>query len=227
MKSTRVLLADDHAVVRAGIRSLLEKMPSVEVVAEAGDGREAVELVKRRVPNVVLMDIAMPELNGLEAVARITKDFPAVKVIVLSMHVNEEYVQQAFRAGASGYLVKDGGTAELELAIQAVSRGETFLSPRISKCVLDTYFQRVGNNHAPLKQLTPRQREIVQLIAEGKSTKEIAFLLSLSIKTVEAHRAQLMAKLDIHNVPGLVRYAMRVGLVPLELPARTKRRRPR
>ena len=218
MESTRVILADDHALVRAGIRSLLEKMPSVTVVAEAGDGREAVALVKKHRPTVVLMDIAMPELNGLEAVARITKDFPEVKVIILSMHVNEEYVRQAFRAGASGYLLKDGTPAEMELAIESVRSGGNFLSPRVSKRVIENYFESVENDSSPLGHLTPRRREILQLIAEGKSTKEIAFLLGLSIKTIEAHRAKLMAELDIHDVPGLVRYAMHLGLVPPELP---------
>jgi DNA-binding NarL/FixJ family response regulator len=218
MKSTRVLLADDHALVRVGIRSLLEKIPSVQVVAEAGDGREAIALVKKHRPTVVLMDITMPELNGLEAVARITKDFPGVKVIILSMHVNETYVRQAFRAGASGYLLKEGTLAEMELAIEAVRSGGTFLSPRISKRVVESYFEGDDDDDFPLKHLTPRQREILQLIAEGKSTKEIAFLLNLSVKTVEAHRAQLMARLDIHDVPGLVRHAMQVGLVPPELP---------
>ena len=218
MKSTRVLLADDHAVVRAGIRSLLEKIPSIQVVAEAGDGREAVALVKKHQPTVVLMDISMPELNGLEAVARITRDFPGVKVIILSMHVNETYVRQAFRAGASGYLLKEGTLAEMELAIEAVRGGGTFLSPRISKRVVESYFEGDDDDSFSLKHLTPRQREILQLIAEGKSTKEIAFLLDLSVKTVEAHRAQLMARLDIHDVPGLVRHAMQAGLVPPELP---------
>jgi DNA-binding NarL/FixJ family response regulator len=218
MESTRVILADDHALVRAGIRSLLEKMPSVTVVAEAGDGREAIALVKKHRPTVVLMDIAMPELNGLEAVARITKDFPEVKVIILSMHVNEEYVRQAFRAGASGYLLKDGTPAEMELAIESVRSGGNFLSPRISKRVIESYFESVENDSSPLEDLTPRRREILQLIAEGKSTKEIAFLLGLSIKTIETHRAKLMAELDIHDVPGLVRYAMHLGLVPPELP---------
>ena len=213
MKTARVLLADDHALVRAGIRSLLEKMTGIEVVAEAGDGYEALELTKKHFPNVVLMDIAIPGLNGLEALARATKEFPAVKVIILSMHANEEYVLRALRSGACGYLLKDAAVTELELALRAVTRGETYLSPRISKRIIDSYLERLGNER-PL--LTPRQREIVQLIAEGKSTKEIAFLLKVSVKTVEAHRAQLMERLGIHDVAGLVRYAMRVGLVPPE-----------
>ena len=216
MKTTRVLLTDDHALVRAGIRSLLEKMSGIEVVAEAGDGYEALELTKKHFPNVVLMDIAIPGLNGLEALARATKEFPAVKVIILSMHANDEYVLRALRAGACGYLLKDAAVTELELALRAVTRGEIYLSPRISKRVIGSYLERLGNERSPREELTPRQREIVQLIAEGKSTKEIAFLLKVSVKTVEAHRAQLMARLDIHDVAGLVRYAMRVGLVPPE-----------
>ena len=190
MKTTRVLLADDHALVRAGIRALLEKMTGIEVVAEAGDGREAL--------------------------ARATKKFSAVKVIILSMHANKEYVLQALRAGACGYLLMDAAVAELELALRAVTRGEIYLSPRISKRVIDSYLERLGNERPFREELTPRQREIVQLIAEGKSTKEIAFLLTISVKTVEAHRAQLMERLDIHDVAGLVRYAMRMGLVPPE-----------
>jgi DNA-binding NarL/FixJ family response regulator len=145
VKTTRVLLADDHVLVRAGIRSLLEKMTGIEVVAEAGDGREALELIKKQPPNVALMDIAIPELNGLEALARATKEFSAVKVIILSMHANEEYVLRALQAGARGYLLKDAAVAELELALRAVTRGEIYLSPRISKRVIDSYLERLGN----------------------------------------------------------------------------------
>jgi DNA-binding NarL/FixJ family response regulator len=217
MKKTRVLLADDHSLVRAGFRSLLEKIPSVEVVAEARDGREALALLKIHQPDVVLMDIAMPSLNGLEAVARASKEFSSTRVIILSMHTNEEYVVQALRAGASGYVIKDAPVAELGLAIQAVTSGGTYLSPRISKTMIEAYLERVGDECALLERLTPRQREIVQLIAEGNSTKEIAFLLNVSVKTVETHRGQLMDKLGIHDIPGLVRYAMRAGLVPAEV----------
>jgi DNA-binding NarL/FixJ family response regulator len=216
LKTTRVLLADDHVLVRTGIRSLLEKMTGIEVVAEAGDGREALELIKKQLPNVALMDIAIPGLNGLEALARATKEFSAIKVIILSMHANEEYVLRALRSGACGYLLKDAAVAELELALRAVTRGEIYLSPRISKHVIDSYLERLGNERPLQEILTPRQREIVQLIAEGESTKEIGFLLKVSVKTVEAHRAQLMERLGIHDVAGLVRYAMRVGLVPPE-----------
>jgi len=216
MKPYRILLADDHVLVRAGIRSLLEKLPDTEIVGEAGDGREALSLAQACQPNIVLMDVAMPGLNGLEAVARLQKECPEVKVLVLSMHANEEYVIQALRAGACGYLLKDAATVELELALQAVGRGENYLSPAISRQVIDDYMARVSGQPGALEHLTPRQREILQLIAEGKNTKEIAALLSVSIKTVETHRAQLMDRLDIHDVPGLVRHAIRKGLISLE-----------
>lgn len=216
MNTIRILLADDHTLLRAGIRSLLEKMAGVEVVAEAADGREALDLIKTHQPNMVLMDIAMAGLNGLDATARIVREFPNVRVIILSMHANEEYVLQTLRAGASGYLLKDAATAELELAIQAVARRDTYLSPAISRRVIEDYLGRISGKRSPSEQLTPRQREILQLIAEGKTTKEIAFLLKLSVKTVETHRAQLMDRLDVHDVPGLVRQAMRMGLVPPE-----------
>jgi DNA-binding NarL/FixJ family response regulator len=215
---TRVLLADDHNLVRAGIRSLLEKMTEIEVVAETGNGREAIELTKNLLPDVILMDIAIPGLNGLEALARLTKELPAVKVIILSMYANEEYVLQALRAGARGYLVKDVAVSELELAVRAVTRDEIHLSSRISRRVIASYLERLGNESSSLEELTPRQREIIQLIAEGNSTKDIAFLLKISVKTVEAHRQQVMARLGIHDVVGLVRYAMRTGLVPPEGP---------
>jgi DNA-binding NarL/FixJ family response regulator len=209
----RILLADDHSLVRAGIRSLLEKISGIEVVGEASNGREAIELTRREFPDLVLMDIAMRDLGGLEALPRITKSFPAVKVVILSAHANEEYVIRALRSGAAGYLLKDAATMELELAINAVAQGKTYLSPSISRTVIDSYLERVGSSSSPVEQLTPRQREILQLIAEGKNTKEIAGTLEISVKTVEAHRLQLMARLDIHDVPGLVRYAIRSGLV--------------
>jgi DNA-binding NarL/FixJ family response regulator len=215
VKTTRVLLADDHALVRAGIRALLEKLTGIEVVAEAGDGRETLELIRKHSPNLVFLDIALPELNGLEALARATKEFPAVKMMILSMHANEEYVMQALRAGACGYLLKEAAVDELDLAFRTVNGGEIYLSPRISKHVIANYQERLGNERPLRYELTPRQREIVQLIAEAKSTKEIAFLLKVSARTVEAHRAQLMVRLGIHDVAGLVRYAIRVGLVPM------------
>lgn len=213
MKPIRMMLAEDHTLVRAGIRALLQNLEEIEVVAEAGDGREALRLVEIHEPDVVLMDIAMAGLNGLEATARISKTFPNVRVIILSMHANEEYVLQALRAGAVGYLLKDAGTAELELAIRAVARNETYLSPLVSKHVVADYVRRVGGEPSSLERLTRRQREILQLIAEGHSTQEIAQMLSISGKTVETHRSQLMERLDIHDVAGLVRYAIRMGLV--------------
>ena len=213
MNPIRVLLVDDHALVRAGIRSLLEKIAGVEVVGEASNGREALEFVKLHLPNLVLMDIAMRELGGLETLPRIIKDFPSVKVVILSAHANEEYVIRALRSGASGYMLKDAATAELELVIKSVAQGKTYLSPSISRPVIDSYLLRVGGEVSPLEQLTARQREILQMIAEGKNTKEIAGELDVSVKTVEAHRLQLMARLNIHDVPGLVRYAIRSGLV--------------
>jgi DNA-binding NarL/FixJ family response regulator len=209
----RILLADDHSLVRAGIRSLLEKISGVEVVGEASNGRTALELIKTELPDLVLMDVAMRDLGGLEALPRITKNFPSVKVIILSAHANEEYVIRALRSGAAGYMLKDAATLELELAIRAVTQGKTYLSPSISRTVIESYLERVGNASSPIEQLTARQREILQLVAEGKNTKEIAGLLDISVKTVEAHRLQLMARLDIHDVPGLVRYAIRSGLV--------------
>jgi DNA-binding NarL/FixJ family response regulator len=213
MNATRVLLADDHALVRAGIRALIEKIPNVEVVGEASTGREALELVKSKLPNLVLMDIGMAELGGLEALPRIVKDFPGVRVIILSAHANEEYVIRALRSGAAGYMLKDAATAELQLAIDSVAQDKTYLSPSISRTVIDSYLERVGGPLSPLEQLTPRQREILQLIAEGKNTKEIASDLDISVKTVESHRLQLMERLNVHDVPGLVRYAIRNGLV--------------
>ena len=217
MTAIRVLLAEDHWLVRASLKSLLEDFPGISVVAEAEDGRRAVELVGEMRPELVLMDISMPGLNGLEATRRITKEFDFARVIVLSMHASEQHVVQALKAGASGYLLKGSSPSELELAISAVARGELFLSPAISKHVIDMFLNRNGSAASdPLEQLTPRQREILQLIAEGRSSKEIAAVLDTSVKTIESHRASLMARLDIHDVAGLVRYAIRHGLVSAE-----------
>ncbi len=213
METIRILLADDHALVRAGFRALLQKIPAFEVVAEAGDGLEALRLVETQKPDIVLLDITMPGLTGLEVATRISKAAPNIKVIMLSMHASEEYVLQALRAGATGYLLKDAGTEELETAIRAVAGGETYLSPLVSKHVVSGYLQRVRTPNSPLEQLTPRQREVLQLIAEGMTNKEIARRLNISGKTVESHRTQLMERLDIHDIAGLVRFAIRVGLV--------------
>jgi DNA-binding NarL/FixJ family response regulator len=215
MKPLRVVLADDHALVRAGIRSLLERMPGVEVVGEADTGLAALALIEAHQPDVALLDIAMRGLNGLEVATRVASDWPQVRVIILSMHANEEYVAQALRAGAVGYLLKDSAAAELDLAIEAASRGETYLSPAISSTVISGYLARhSGAGQGSASPLTPRQREILTLVAEGKSTKEIAHGLKLSVKTVETHRAQLMERLSIHDVAGLVKYALHMGLIP-------------
>jgi DNA-binding NarL/FixJ family response regulator len=216
MKPARVLLADDHTLLRSGLRALLERMPSVEVVGEAATGREAIERARTLHPELILLDIAMPELTGLEALPRLKKEFPEIKVMMLSAHNNEEYVIRALRGGASGYLLKDAATEELEEAIRAVMAGRTYLSPAISRPVIYSYLQRVGDIASPLDQLTPRQREILQGIAEGRSTKEIAHDLGISAKTVETHRAQLMERLEIREVAGLVRYAIRCGLITAE-----------
>lgn len=212
----RILLADDHALVRAGIRSLLQEMAGIDVVAEAGDGLEAVRLTALHQPDLVLMDVAMKNANGLEATLEIRRQFPAVKVLILSMYTNEEYVVQALRAGASGYMVKDSAPLELELAINAIKAGDTYLSPPVSRQVVESYMQRVGGEVTPAEPLTPRQREVLQFIAEGKSTKEVAYQLKLSVKTVETHRAQIMQRLNVHDIPGLVRYAIKAGLVNLD-----------
>ena len=216
MSTTRVLLADDHVLVRAGLRKLLESITSIEVVGEANDGLALLELVGTLRPDLILMDIAMPGLNGLEATARVRKDWPDVRVMILSMHQNEEYVRQALRHGACGYLLKDAAPLELELALSAVLKGETYLSPAVSRGVVTDYVQRLRNDDQPGSQLTPRQREVLKLIAEGSSTKDIARRLDLSVKTVDTHRTQLMKQLDIHEVAGLVRYAMRMGLISLD-----------
>jgi len=213
MTPVRVHLADDHALVRAGIRALLEGLEGVTVVAEAANGIEVLELARKHRPDVVLLDISMPGLGGLEASAQLKQELPEVRVVMLSMHANEEYVLQALRAGAAGYMLKDSATAQLELALQAVMQGETYLSPPISKQMVEGYLQRVGSEQPAADNLTPRQRQVLQLIAGGHSTKEIAYRLELSVKTVETHRAQLMERLEIRDIAGLVKYAIRSGLV--------------
>ncbi|KAB2931475.1 MAG: response regulator transcription factor [Candidatus Contendobacter sp.] len=222
MNEVSVLLADDHTLVRAGLRTLVEGFAGFRVVAEAGDGREAVRLARRWKPQIALIDISMPELNGLDATALIAKEAPETQVIILSMHLAENYVLAALRAGAVGYVVKDAAVTELESALRAVLKGERWLSPAVSRHLLDEYLRLV--RHPPeetpapsgLESLTRRQREILQLIAEGCATREIAERLSLSIKTVETHRSQLMERLNIRDVAGLTRFAIRVGLVQPE-----------
>jgi len=214
--TTRVLLVEDHALVRSGIRRLLGDMPGVEVVGEASDGREAVDLVEGLRPDVVLMDITMPGLNGLGALSQIVRVDPAVRVVMLSMHDNEEYVAHALRGGAAGYLLKTAGPAELELCIRAVARGASYLSPEVSRYIVSDFVRGGATERSSLERLTPRQIEIVQLVAEGHSNREIADILGLSIKTVETHRGQLMQRLELHDAAGIVRYAIRTGLVTAE-----------
>jgi DNA-binding NarL/FixJ family response regulator len=217
MKTIRILLADDHDLFRAGIRALLDNLDGIEVVAEAGNGRDALRLCKTHHPDVALMDIMMPELNGLDATARLAAISPGTRTIILSMNAHEEYVLQALRAGAVGYLLKNISPMELEQAVRTVARGETYLSPAISGHVITAYLQRVGGEISSLDRLTPRQREVLQLIAEGNTTKAIARKLDISVKTAEMHRAQLMEALDIHEIAGLVRYAIRMGVITADL----------
>jgi len=217
VKPMRVILADDHTLVRAGIRALLEKLPWVAVVGEASDGREVLDLVKKQRPDVVLMDIAMSGLNGLEAAERMSKEFPDVRVIMLTMHNNEEYYWRALKAGVVGYLLKKAATTELETALQRVVNGEIYLSREISTQIHKKLPADGGaDRKSPLDQLTGRQREILQLIAEGQNTKEIGDILKVSPKTVEYHRMKLMNCLNMHDIPGLVRFALRTGLLPQE-----------
>ncbi len=211
----RVILAEDHTIVREGLRALLDVRDDIEVVAEVGDGRAAVDAVAEHRPDVIVMDLGMPELNGVDATRQIRKDYPQTQVLILSMHSGEEYVRPAIRAGASGYLLKGSGLSDLVAAVQAVARGDAFFSPAIAKIVLfeSRRGERSGRDLAPGDALTNREREILQLVAEGKSSPEIAKQLQLSVKTVEGHRGRIMAKLDVHHVAGLVRHAIRIGLV--------------
>lgn len=217
MKTISVILADDHTLVRAGIRALLEKLPEVRVVGEASDGREVLNLVKAQQPDVVLMDIGMPGLNGLEATTRLVREFPCVRVIILSMHHNVEYVWGALKAGASGYLLKKSATAELKAALQRVIHKEVYLSREISARLHKKFpLHKIANLKSPLDQLSDRQREVLQLIAEGQNTKAMAAILKVSPKTVEYHRMKLMDTLSVYDISGLVRFALRTGLVSNE-----------
>lgn len=221
MKPTRILLADDHTIVRAGLHMIVEKIDGVEVVGEASDGREALRLVKTTHPDLVIMDISMAGLNGLEATAYLAQEHPEVRVIILSMHASEQYVAQAIRAGAAGYVLKDAAKTELEFAVQAVARGDTYLSAAVSKHVMAGYRRRLSGEETESAAgegsgLSAAERELLQLIAEGHTTKQIAARLHLSVKAIEARRSRLMDHLDIHDLAGLVRYAIRLGLVSPE-----------
>lgn len=213
----RVLLADDHKIVREGLRFILEMESDINVVAEAGTGRMAVQLAMEIEPDVAVIDVAMPEMNGIEATRRILCEKPDIKVLALSMHSARRFVEEALAAGAKGYLLKDCASEELVRAIRTVAAGETYLSPKVADMIVKGYMKRLPESEAPARTLlSTREREVLQLIAEGHSTKEIAFALEVSIKTIETHRQQIMKKLNLHSVAALTRFAIREGLTPLE-----------
>jgi len=219
LSTVRVILADDHGLVRAGIQSLVEAIDGIRIVGQASNGREALALAREHKPDLMIMDISMKELNGIEATLQIKAELPQTKILMLSMHTTEDFVHRAIKAGASGYLVKDSAPMELRMAIEAIMRGEVYLCPRVSKHLIAGFLQAGGGPRASaLEQLTSRQREILQMVAEGKTTKEIAFVLDVSVKTVESHRAALMERLDIRDVAGLVLFAVREGLVSVDRP---------
>ena len=215
MKPIRVLIADDHALVRAGIRALVERLKGVTVVGEAGKGSEAIELVAQQQPNLILLDITMPDGSGFDVLEHVAREYPSIRIIVLTVHEAGEYAIRALREGAAGFLPKSAASTELEQAIQTVMKGEVYISPETSRKTLIEYGKGVTKRDL-LATLSPRQREVLQLIAEGRTTKQIAQLLDISVKTVETHRAQLMERLNIHDVAGLVRYAIIVGLIEVE-----------
>jgi DNA-binding NarL/FixJ family response regulator len=214
----RVLLAEDHTIVRKGLRALLDDETDIEVVGEAEDGRETVRQVERVCPDVVLMDITMPLLNGVEATRQIKSQHPEVQVLGLTRHENEEYIYQLLRAGASGYVVKQAAPAELVEAIRAVFEGDTYLSPSINPSMVEEYIRQAKAmvKSGPDERLTPREREVLQLVAEGRTNREIAQVLSISIKTVEHHRANLMSKLDLYSAAELTQYAIRTGVIDVD-----------
>lgn len=209
----RILLADDHTLVRQGLRRMLEEHPDWRVVAEAGDGREAVRLAEEHTPDIAILDVAMPLLNGVEATRQIARRAPTVRILVLSMHADEAYVTQILKAGAIGYLLKDSADADLMKAVSAVAQGKSFFSPSVARLVLDDYVRPRGELTDRYDSLSEREREVFQLIAEGKSNKEMAALLGISVSTVETHRSRILEKLDIHSAAEIVLYAVRRGVV--------------
>ena len=215
MRKIRIVLADDHKLMRSGLRVLLEQQPDFAVVGEASDGRDAVALVASHRPDVLVMDIGMPSLNGIEAAAQITQSHPEAAIVMLSMHSDESYVLRALKAGAKGYLLKDSAEADLIRAVHAVADGKSFFSPAVSKVLLDDYVRKLqrSGTEDPYDLLTPREREVLQLVAEGKSNKEVAQLLNLSVYTIETHRSNIMEKLNLHGVPELILYAVRKGII--------------
>jgi two-component system, NarL family, response regulator NreC len=210
MKRIRILLADDHAVVRQGFKMILDAQPDMEIVGEAANGREVIALAGEVHPDVVIMDVAMPELNGIEATRRLAEVSPHARVLALSMHKDSVYVREVLRAGARGYVLKESGAGDLVNAVRAVASGEGYLSPAVSNAVLDDYRRHVTN---PIDLLTSREREVLQMLAEGKTNKEIAAVLNLSVYTIDAHRGRVMEKLNIHSINELVRFAVRNGLI--------------
>jgi DNA-binding NarL/FixJ family response regulator len=216
VRPVRVLLADDHKLVRSGFRVMLGQLGNVEVVAETGDGWEALELMHKHRPDIAFVDITMPGLSGVEVARRAAVEAKAVRVIIVSMHTSEDYIGRAILAGVSGYVLKNADPVELELAIRAALKGQVYLSPAVSKSLVEDYARRLANNESLEAPLTTRQRDVLQLIAEGRSTKEIAAQLNLGIKTIETHRKQLMDRLNIHDVAGLVRYAIRSRIIEPE-----------
>jgi DNA-binding NarL/FixJ family response regulator len=215
MKLVRVLLADDHKLIRAGLVLVVQQQPDLSVIGEADDGRQAVQLVESLKPDVVVMDIGMPNLNGIEAARQITASRPDTAVVILSMHADEGYVLRALNAGARAYLLKDSATTDLVQAIRAVVEGKSFFSPAVSKVLLQDYMRKLRRTGAEdsYDLLSPREREVLQLVAEGKSNKEVANLLNLSTYTVETHRAKIMQKLNLKGVPELILYAVRKGII--------------
>ncbi len=215
MPKIRILLADDHTIIRSGLRLLLEQQPDFEVVAEASDGREAVELVSKHHPEVAVLDIGMPQLNGIEATQQIVSGEPQTKVVILSMHADEAYVLRALKAGARAYILKNSAEADLIRAVRTVADGKSFFSPVISKMLLEDYVRQIRDKHVEdsYDLLTAREREILQLLAEGRTNKEVANLLHLSVYTVDAHRGNILQKLNLHGVPELILYAVRKGII--------------
>ena len=215
MNPIRILLADDHTVMRNGLRLLLERQPNLTVVGEASDGRETVRAAESVSPDVVVMDIAMPNLNGIEAARQITASRPETAIVILSMHSDESYVIRALKAGARAYLLKDSAEGDLIAAIHAISEGKSFFSPAISRILVEDYMRQLEQKHVEdtYELLTAREREILQLLAEGKTNKEVAAILNLSVYTVETHRTHILQKLNLHNVPELILYAVRKGII--------------
>jgi len=215
MDNVRIILADDHNILRDGMRLLLERQPGFEVVGEARDGREIVDLAREQRPDVIVMDIAMPNMNGIEATRRIVETRPETGIVILSMHYDESYVLRSLKAGAKAYLLKDALKAELIAAIRAVSEGRSFFSPKISRVLQEDYIEALGRKDADdsYELLTGREREILQLVAEGKTNKEIASILNVSMYTVDTHRTHILQKLNLHSVPELILYAVRKGII--------------